>query len=137
MLIPVHGQVFDVGSAKKRSKRAGILELTGALYVPELKATLISPKQMFREQKIRSYFNDELCFVLPNGTVIHFEETHRNYRLPFASTNRDVEIFVSAAKIAPPITADLIHQRLGHFSWCSLSPPVGLGGSILETTDCL
>ena len=40
-------------------------------------------KSIFRNENIRTYFNDELKLILPNGDIVRFVETRRNYTLAF------------------------------------------------------
>ena len=70
---------YNVTSAKK----AHHLHLAHALYVPSMPVTLISTKALFKNEGIRTYFNDELWLALPDGDYVRFIETRTNYTLQF------------------------------------------------------
>ena len=115
---------------KKKNKKG--LVVKDALCVPAMKnLTLVSPKQLFRCNNIRTYFNDENCLVMPNGTKISFDETNKSYILKILPLDQhtldlgpdNVADFLSgdlpaeAFSLAPAeITAELIHRRCCHFS---------------------
>ena len=115
---------------KKKNKKG--LVVKDALCVPAMKnLTLVSPKQLFRCNNIRTYFNDENCLVMPNGTKISFDETNKSYILKILPLDQstlnlgpdNVAEFLSgdlpaeAFSLAPAeITAELIHRRCCHFS---------------------
>ena len=43
------------------------LEVKHSFYVPDMPVTLISTKALFRYHGIRTYFNDELYMLYPDG----------------------------------------------------------------------
>ena len=64
-----------------KKKKQGLM-IEDALYVPDMKTlTLVSPCQLFRSQGIKTYFNDENCLVLPDGSSINFSESNLSYIL--------------------------------------------------------
>ena len=67
MLIPVKGWNGNPKTYKKFS-----LPLMDSILVTGLNCTLLSPKSMFRLQGIKTYLNDELYFMLPDGTRVDF-----------------------------------------------------------------
>ena len=104
-----------------------------ALYVPDMKTlTLVSPCQLFRSQGIKTYFNDENCLVLPDGSSINFSESNRSYILKIEPLDTvmmnygrdDVTKFMSVEGIElcfklssdTVVTSELIHHRCCHFS---------------------
>ena len=112
MLIPVKGWNGNPKTFKKFS-----LPLQDSILVKGLNCTLLSPKSMFKLQGIKTFFNDDLYFVLPDGTHVDFDETERNYLVYFV----DDPDFILEAKAftlnITPVTAGLIHSRMVHFFW--------------------
>ena len=115
-----------------RKKKQGLM-IEDALYVPDMKTlTLISPCQLFRSQGIKTYFNDENCLVLPDGSSINFSESNRSYILKIEPLDtvmknydrNDVTKFMTAEGIElcfklssdTVVTSELIHRRCCHFS---------------------
>ena len=115
-----------------KKKKQGLM-IEDALYVPDMKSlTLVSPQQLYRSQDIKTYFNDENCLVLPDGTSINFSETNRSYILKIEPLDKemmnydrnDVTKFMSAECLEQcfklssdiPVTAELVHRRCCHFS---------------------
>ena len=134
------------------------------LYVPKMPVTLVSTKALFRYCNIRTFFNDQLCFLLPDGTVVGFVETATNYTVLFDGDTTQVKatympnttiwpwtettkgafdigpltprasaeqvLFRSTLKNPVPLTWDLCHERLCHFSperiWASAEYIQGL-----------
>ena len=96
------------------------LGITDAMYVPGLAATLISTKGLFHNQNIRTYFNDDLYFGLPDGSKIHFNETPTHYSVwvdtSFDANTVDADtINAWATSVCPSV--DQIHAELCHFSY--------------------
>ena len=54
-----------------------------AILVPGLRKNtiLLSPRTLFRNQGVRTYFNDELYMKLPNGTKVYLTETDTAYMI--------------------------------------------------------
>jgi len=118
----------------RSAKKVVTILAAKSLLVPSMRVTLISPKSLFQNEGVRTYFNDELCFVLPNGDHVCFTETDRNYllflddlnvdfnSLPLPTTlpgndNENAENALRLTLSQPlPITLDLVHQRAIHFS---------------------
>ena len=120
------------------TKKFITISVPHSLYVPNMPVTLISTKALFAYNKIRTYFNDELTMLLPDGTNVQFVETHTNYTLLFV----DDDECVQPVRIAKPkavargsrskaqaaykgrltlrnptsLTWDLCHERFCHFS---------------------
>tara|TARA_B110000037_G_C17124042_1_gene507194 strand:+ start:176 stop:5869 length:5694 start_codon:yes stop_codon:yes gene_type:complete len=117
-------------STKKRLS----ITIPHSLYVPEMPVTLVSTKALFKYCGIRTYFNDELCFILPDGTIVEFFETSVNYTVLFYDDEAPVTTIRTADKTKwpwqttthdafkvtlrnpLPLTWDLCHERLCHFS---------------------
>ena len=101
------------------TKKAIKLPLKHSLLVPGMPVTLISTKSIFKHEGIRTYFNDELRLILPNGDIVRFVETRRNYTLAFCDdTTPIVAVACHAFTRANPLPLDwsLAHARLVHFS---------------------
>ena len=116
-----------------KKKKQGLM-IENALYVPAMKTlTLVSPCQLYRSQGIKTYFNDENCLVLPDGSSINFSECNRSYILKIVPLDPemmnyghdDVIKFMSAECLehcfklssdTPVVTPELIHRRCCHFS---------------------
>jgi hypothetical protein len=101
------------------SKKAIKLPLKHSLLVPGMPVTLISTKSIFRYEGIRTYFNDELKMILPNGNIVRFVETQRNYTLAFCDDTAPIIAVACHAftRSNPlPLNWDLAHSRLVHFS---------------------
>ena len=67
-----------------------------AILVPGLRknTVLISPRNLFRLQGVKVYFNDELYMGLPNGTKIYLAETNTAYMIEIGDwdvTNLSIE----------------------------------------------
>ena len=95
--------------------------------------TLISPKALLNYCGIRTYFNDELCFIMPDGTLVEFFESSTSFMVPFADDTDPITIARRANKSKwpwtqdtcdslrltlqqpLPITWDLLHDRLCHY----------------------
>ena len=110
----------NMGSTKKNR---GDLLLTGALLVPEVPVTLLSPKAMFHNEGIRTYFNDDLFLRLPTGEIFDFVETDRLYILPLRPDDDVIAIddsgSPSSAKFmsfSASVSAETIQRRLMQFS---------------------
>jgi len=122
--------VLKPADVPQKKKKGLIIE--DALYVPDMKGlTLISPHQLYRSQGVKTYFNDENCLVLADGTTIPFSEANRSYILKIKPLDEeelnysrdDLAEFASAEclsqcfKLTPDtITAELAHRRCCHFS---------------------
>ena len=55
----------------------------GAILVPGLRknTVLLSPRNLYRLQGVKVYFNDELHMLLPNGTKVYLAETETAYMI--------------------------------------------------------
>ena len=108
------------------TKKFRTITVGGSLYVPSMPVTLISTKALFRREGIRSYFNDELRLILPDGDVVRFHETQTNYTLPFAD---DTDVIVCLPEFntsnattlitllnPEPLEWELAHDRYVHFN---------------------
>jgi hypothetical protein len=98
------------------------LGLTGALFVPGMPptTTLISTKQLFKQERIKTYLNDALYLELPNGVRVGITETDTSYLIPdeFKSPGQcRPQIKPVAFSTLAELPIDLIHQRLCHFSF--------------------
>ena len=105
----------------KHAAKKQVIAVAGAAHVPEMRElTLVSPKQLFQQQGIRTYFNDDCYMRLPNGERIYFRETERNYSLELddaeESTGETYALLLDALAVAPDLTYDTVHGRLCHFS---------------------
>ena len=117
--------------AGRSAKKLVSLIIPHSFYVPQMPVTLVSTKALFRIN-VRTYFNDELILVLPDGEVVEFVETPTNYTLLLAGDEAKVPVvrkptstveILRSAKSAQatlreplPLTWDLIHCRFVHFS---------------------
>ena len=113
MLIPVVGGT-NITSAKKTFKCA--LALSNALLVQDFPVTLISPKAMFTNEGIRTYFNDSLFFRTPSGYIFQFVETETLYVLPLLEDTFLDTIDTSKYLALSAIPSDVISSRFMHFS---------------------
>ena len=107
------------------SFKLGIID---AMYIPGLAATLISTKGLFHNQGIRTYFNDDLHFLLPDGSKIHFDETPTHYAVwvdtTFDANNAQPEdVRAWAAACVPGV--DQTHSELCHFSYERIAASAG------------
>ncbi len=127
------------------AKKLIIILAAESLLVPQMHVTLISPRSLFHQQGIRTYFNDELHFLLPSGDVVDFIETDRNYlvlleeglafdhiledtlsgrhkALPALRLHaHDAHDAHRVTLLEPlPLTSDRLHARIMHFSWDKL-----------------
>lgn len=120
------------------AKKAVSIPVPHSLHVPKMPVTLVSTKALYRYCNISTYFNDELCMVLPTGEVVGFVETTTNYTVLFDDDNAPVtavrtpnvnrwpwtshtasseRVMVRSTLKQPlPLTWDLLHERLVHFS---------------------
>ena len=122
-------------AASTSAKKLCVIVAEQSLLVPDMHVTLISPQSLFQCHGIRTYFNDELYMLLPNGDRVHFSQTGTNYILALEdgpgydevlrdARNGKVTSLYRSQKVTLleplPITHDLIHQRIMHFSWDKL-----------------
>jgi len=113
------------------SKKFVTVSVPGSLYVPDMPVTLISTKSLFSHCGIRTYFNDELVMVLPDGTRIEFVETRTNYTVAFVGDTEQIVAMRTPTREPPaphchdsrvtlrnplPLTWDLCHERFCHFN---------------------
>ena len=69
----------------KSSKKHVLLPVEKALYIPELGSLiLVSPRTLFKLQGIRSYYNDEMFILLPNGYELPMVETSTGWSVDAA-----------------------------------------------------
>ena len=100
---------------KTSAKKFIILALADSLYIPDLPVTLISTKALFRNENIRTYLNDRLELVLPTGDIIKISETRTNYIIPLLNDDAEYPCYLGL-RDPVPVTWDLLHARLAHFS---------------------
>ena len=116
------------------SKKFVTIDVPHSLYVPKMPVTLVSTKALFEYCNIRTYFNDELCMIMPDGARVEFVETPTNYTVLFADDDTPVHATRTARKQSPmpdnsvaqtarttlrnplPLTWDLAHERFCHFN---------------------
>ena len=106
MAIPVK-KIENVSSAKK--ERYEYLLIGGGLYTPGLVHTLLSTRALYHRDGIRTYLNDELYLLLPNGDRVDLQETAKHYLLPMCDSEECVFIVED--------TWEDVHSRLCHFSF--------------------
>ena len=115
------------------TKKFTLVPCPHSLHVPLMPVTLISPKALLNYCGIRTYFNDELCFIMPDGTLVEFFESSTSFMVPFADDTDPITIARRANKSKwpwaqdtcdtlrltlqqpLPITWDLLHDRLCHY----------------------
>ena len=117
------------------AKKTHLLIVQNSFFVPQMPVTLISTKALFRYHGIRTYFNDELYLLLPDGEKLGFVETRNNYTLliddddhgnldivrepSFMKSSSGAAInahFNSTLREPLPLTWTLAHSRFTHFS---------------------
>ena len=79
--------------------------------------TLIGTKQLFKQERIKTYLNDALSLELPNGVRIGITETDTSYLIPYefrSSRPCPQHAKATAYKALTELPIDLIHQRLCH-----------------------
>ena len=125
---------FNRTSAKKYVT----IRVPHSLHVPKMPVTLVSTKALFNYCNISTYFNDQLCMVLPDGEIVGFVETATSYTVVFDDDSTDVQhtrvpnvtrypwstattsvsgeraLVRSTLRQPEPLTWDLMHQRLNH-----------------------
>ena len=76
----IKGRSSPYSSSAKKFVPVVILD---AILVPGLRkdTVLLSPRNLFRLQGVKTYFNDELYLLLPNGTKIYLAETDTAYMI--------------------------------------------------------
>ena len=83
--------------------------------------TLISTKQLFKQERIKTYLNDALYLELPNGVRVGITETDTSYLIPYEFKSSSEQCHQQITPIAfstlAELPIDLIHQRLCHFSF--------------------
>ena len=108
----------------KVGSRKAVIPVHNALYVPGMGTlTLLSPKQLFSQQRIRTYFNDQLYLEMPDGSRVNFGENNRSYVMEIESNPCDMttEELEAYALSCPELTPELVHERCMHFSHDRLS----------------
>ena len=114
------------------TKKAVTISAPHSLLVVGMPVTLISPKALYNFCNIRTYYNDELCMVLPDGQIVGFYETKISYIIPFDGDTTAIQVTrkPNNAKwpwVIPvahrttlrdplPLTWDLLHERCAHVS---------------------
>ena len=110
------------------AKKLITIAVPHSLYVPKMPVTLISTKALFKYNGIRTYFNDELYMLLPDGQEVYFVETCTNYTLLFADDDESVRatrtpvrqkaVHENRLTLRHPehLTWDLCHERCCHFN---------------------
>jgi hypothetical protein len=74
--------VLFVGTMLLQTECGKKIYIEGSLCVPEMgDLTLISPKQLFHGNGIRTEFNDIRRLTLPSGDIVKFTETNKSYIL--------------------------------------------------------
>ena len=121
-----------------------MLGCVDGMYVPSMppSTTLVSTKSLFRQQGVKSYFNDELVVKMPNGTMIEVDERELGYFLthnsafdarelqpcdiycplkPSTKPTKYHRLFsangCAVHEASTETNDDLLHQRLCHFSF--------------------
>ena len=100
-MLPIEGRTSI--SSKKRFKCA--VGLSNGLLVEDFPVTLISPKAMFANEGIRTYFNDDIFFRTPGGMFFDFIETETLYVLPFLNESFLLEPTAEPSRIVEPYHA--------------------------------
>ena len=115
------------------AKKLLTISVPHSLHVPAMPVTLVSTKALFRYNGIRTYFNDELCMILTDGSIVEFFETRTNYTVEFTDDStsiaavrirnpqaplfsRDPKTYRSTLRDPLPLTWDLLHDRFCHFN---------------------
>ena len=123
--------------AKSSAKKFILLPIKGSMFVPGLHTTLISPRELFRLQSISTFFNEEPCFALPNGTKLNFTDTGNAYAMLALDVDATKVTKLDLLKLDAWIRtgdvsaqtcslqtrtdySDLVHQRLLHPSYSRL-----------------
>ena len=112
MLCPCEGRVTV--STKKRFKCA--LGLTKSLLVENFPVTLISPKALFCNHGIRTYFNDNIFFKTPTGLYFDFIETDNLYILPLLEESFLDQLESRKVHTFSAWSIDKTHSRFMYFS---------------------
>lgn len=107
----------------RSTKKSLKIYLQHSLYVPMMPVTLISTKAIFRNEGIRTYLNDDLKLILPDGQWVEIRETNTNYIIDIEyieeeNTSMNIGALVAKATLKDPLphSWDLMHARLGHFA---------------------
>jgi len=121
MQLHVQGQI-PKGRSGAAERVITKLALTDALYVPGMPTTttLISTKQLFKQERIKTFLNDALYLELPNGVRVGITGTDTSYLIPYefkSSGQCPQQIKPLAFSTLAELPIDLIHQRLCHFSF--------------------
>ena len=107
------------------------------MFVPGLHTTLISPRELFRLQSISTFFNEEPCFALPNGTKLNFTDTGNAYAMLALDVDAtkvtkldllNLDAWIRTGDVSAQTYSlqtrtdysDLVHQRLLHPSYSRL-----------------
>ena len=132
--------VVPKGLPQKKKKLA--LHLPNSLHVPKMGAlVLISPRQLYAEQGIKTYFNDNNVMLLPNGDVVPFEVDGKGYSLEIeAVATTDAALIAECLALCPYVNDDLNHIRCCHFSSgrlkSSCSAVIGVSLDKIGPCDC-
>eukprot|EP00965_Chrysotila_dentata_P154675 5110974-Pleurochrysis_carterae.AAC.2 len=101
------------------------LELRDALYVPGLCANLLSTKGMLKMQGIRTYLNDEVRHVLPNGNHVRIRKTTAKYTITLSTytsvhavtlTGENDTVERGRGRRIDGQFKNVLHARLGHLA---------------------
>ena len=112
MLCPCEGRTTV--STKKRFKCA--LGLSKSLLVENFPVTLISPKALFCNHGIRTYFNDNIFFKTPSGLYFDFVETDNLYILPLLEESFLDTLEYKKVHTFSAWSIDKTHSRFMYFS---------------------
>ena len=111
------------------------------LYVPAMPkaTTLVSTKSLYRQQGVRSYFNDELVVKMPNNTMLTVNETALGYFLPHDSDfdARHLQPSDIYCPLAPSMASSPYHRLFGADNTaCNSAHAVDAGDELMHQRLC-
>ena len=87
---------------------------TNVRYVPEFKYTLISVKQIWRDQSIKSLFADSNKLVFPGGTSLPYDPRFKLYAITLISEPMLTTVSaLSKSQRLKPTTPSVVPSPLG------------------------
>ena len=121
------------GTKTKLHRGVETMLLTNVLVVPDMKCNLFSCASAFKNDGIKTLLNDDRHLVLPSGARVVFAKMKKHYSIDVNAQSdesacvvaSDSTVHADFACAATGDDAELLHERLGHFSKARINSALG------------